>query len=87
MKHGNNLQTPQGNIAVSCTVCKELKKRNRKLHKQNSDLKDHLSELEKDYQRLQEAKIKVEGQLDILQDQLQQDETNSSTSARSDRTN
>ena len=44
------------------------------MYKHNSELKDQLSELEKDYQQLQEAKIKVEGQLDILQDQLQQEE-------------
>lgn len=40
------------------------------MHKQNSELKDQLS----DYQRQLEAKIKIEGQLEILQDQLQQEE-------------
>ena len=44
------------------------------MHKQNSELKDQLTESEKDYQQLQMAKIKIEGQLDILQDQLLQEE-------------
>ena len=44
------------------------------MHKQNSELKDQLTESEKDYQRLHEAKIKIESQLDTLQDQLQQEE-------------
>jgi hypothetical protein len=47
-----------------------LKKRIRKMHKQNSEFKDQLA----DYQRQLEAKIKIEGQLEILQDQLQQEE-------------
>ena len=55
---------------MSCTLCKELKKKIRKIHKQNSELKDQLT----DYQRKLEARIKIEGQLEILQDQLQQEE-------------
>ena len=65
---------PQGNMATPCTLCKELKKRIRKMQKHNSELKDQLTESEKDYQQLQVAKIKIEGQLDILQDQLLQEE-------------
>ena len=40
------------------------------MHKQNSELRDQLT----NYQRQLEAKIKIEGQLEILQDQLQQEE-------------
>ena len=40
------------------------------MHKQNSELRDQLT----DYQRLLETKFKIEGQLDILQHQLQQEE-------------
>ena len=40
------------------------------MHKQNSELKDQLT----DYQRKLEARIKIEGQLEILQDQLQHEE-------------
>ena len=40
------------------------------MYKQNSELKDQLT----DYQRKLEARIKIEGQLEILQDQLQQEE-------------
>ena len=68
-------QTPQDNITLSCAVCRKLKKRNRQLEKFNTELKEQLIELDKDYRQLLEAKIKVEGQLEILQDQLQQEET------------
>ena len=51
---------------MACTLCKKMKKRNRYLEKQ-------LVELHKDYHRLKETKIKVEGHVEILQDQLQQE--------------
>ena len=66
--------TPQGNTTQSCAVCKKLKKRNKQLEKFNMELKEQLIELDKDYHQLQEAKTKIEGQLEILQDQLQQEE-------------
>ena len=67
-------QTPQGSSTTkSCTVCKTLKKRNRQLEKFNSELKEQLIEQDKEYRRLYEAKIKIEGQLEILNDQLNQE--------------
>ena len=70
-----NVQTPLGNPAIPCNACKELKKRIRRMQRQNSELTERLCELEKDHQQLQEAKIKVEGQLEILHDQLGQEES------------
>lgn len=67
------LQTPQGNTTTSCTSCKTLKRQNRQLLKFNSELKEQLIELNKDYHQLLEAKIKVEGQLEVLQDQLHEE--------------
>ena len=44
------------------------------LKKQNRQLKEQLIELDKEYQLLYNAKIKIETQLDTLQDQLQREE-------------
>lgn len=44
------------------------------LKKQNRQLKEQLIELDKEYQLLYNAKIKIETQLDMLQDQLQREE-------------
>jgi hypothetical protein len=58
---------PQGSVSQPCVACKVLKKQNRQL-------KEQLIELDKDYHLLYNAKIKIETQLETLQDQLQREE-------------
>ena len=64
----NSPQTvPQGGVSQPCVACKMLKKQNRQL-------KEQLIELDKEYHLLYNAKIKIETQLETLQDQLQREE-------------
>ena len=58
---------PQGGVSQPCVACKVLKKQNRQL-------KEQLIELDKEYHHLYNAKVKIETQLETLQDQLQREE-------------
>ena len=58
---------PQGGVAEPCVACKIRKKQNRQL-------KEQLIELDKEYQLLHIAKIKIETHLEALQDMLQREE-------------
>lgn len=58
---------PQGGASQPCVACKIRKKQNRLL-------KEQLTELDKEYHLLYNAKIKLETQLETLQDQLQRED-------------
>ena len=58
---------PQVGVSQPCVACKVLRKQNRQL-------KEQLIDLDKEYHLLYNAKIKIETQLETLQDQLQREE-------------
>ena len=58
---------PQVGVSQPCVACKVLRKQNRLL-------KEQLIDLDKEYHLLYNAKIKIETQLEMLQDQLQREE-------------